>query len=287
MEAIYHQFNVPRGKSIIIDFLGDIHRGAKNHDKKLVQRKVDLIANNPTRHWVGTGDYIDAIVFTDAKRFDITTIEVGERVNFLQSLVQRQCDEIIKLFAPIKHKCLGLLEGNHEDVIRKRSGVFDPMYYLCKELGVKSLGYDAIINVSLQRPGGSFAGRQGSVFSIYAHHGHGGGRNMGSKVNRLMNLAGVIEADCYVMGHVHDKVITESDKLYVTRNKGNCQVRVKKLHYMLTGSFLHTYQQGNVGYAERAAFPNTSLGSPWLKLTVNKNWRNEASEGVILVEKYM
>ena len=40
-------------------------------------------------------------------------------------------------------------------------------------------------------------------YSLYMTHGSGGGRKEGGKINRLADLAGIVDADIYLMAHTH------------------------------------------------------------------------------------
>jgi len=278
MQAVSYVIQCKRGDRFPLYFIGDIHKGISHCAIDELKAAIALVKKDKNARWVGMGDYIDAVIYTDAKRFDPRTIE-GD-ISHLSNTVKNQCDSFLEDVKCIKDQCLGLIEGNHEATIAKRSGVLDPTYYMAKELGVKYLGYNAIILLTFRR------GRVGMDFTIYVHHGYGGGRKMGSNMNKLLDLAGGIDADLYVMGHVHDKVITEAERWYITRKKGHIEPRIKRIHFMLTGSFLKTYKIGPDSYAEKSAFPPTATGVPCLEIFVENNQLLDHL-GVLKVKKWM
>jgi hypothetical protein len=94
---------------------------------------------------------------------------------------------------------------------------------------------------------------------IYAHHGFGGGRKSGGKVNRLEDAA-ISFPDCqiYLMGHVHDKAAWIKPALHVAEQTD--KVIQKFRAFGITGTFKKTYQQDAMGYGEKMMYPSTALG---------------------------
>ena len=56
-----------------------------------------------------------------------------------------------------------------------------------------------------------------SYYTLYATHGHGGGRMKGGKANNLDRLKNIVMADIYCMGHTHTKVILDGQVNEVDR----------------------------------------------------------------------
>jgi hypothetical protein len=46
-----------------------------------------------------------------------------------------------------------------------------------------------------------------TVYTVYTSHGSGGGKRVGGKINRLEDMANIVDADIYIMGHVHQPAI--------------------------------------------------------------------------------
>ena len=99
--------------------LGDIHAGSIHCNEKMIKEEVSLIKRTPMSFWIGMGDYIDAINYTDP-RFDPKTVAKKYLIEGdIDKMIQMQINDIVDLLHPIKHKCIGLLRGNHEETIRK------------------------------------------------------------------------------------------------------------------------------------------------------------------------
>ena len=101
---------------------------------------MEWIADKENTFWIGMGDYIEAINYTD-KRFDPSTVE-NKYLKNLDNVVEMQMHEFEKIMQPIIHKCIGLHTGNHEETIRLRYHV-DVVKTLCKEWDVPYLAYSA------------------------------------------------------------------------------------------------------------------------------------------------
>jgi hypothetical protein len=239
--------------TIKLSFIGDIHWGAAQCNKKLLKACVRMIADDPTHWWLGMGDYVDAIC-PDDKRQDFRSLDPETKLKELNDLPKKQIREIVSELEPIKERCLGLLTGNHEEKIATK-------YYtdihsdLCLHLGVKNLGYSAFVNLKFPRL------RKDKTESVLicAHHGFGGGRKKGSKVNRIEDFAASFPyCDIYAMGHVHETISFVSTVLkYEPISQ---KIISKPRAFVVSGTFLETYTKDFSGYGERMMYPPTSLG---------------------------
>jgi len=235
--------------------LGDIHLGNACCDLKGAKEMVNWIENTDNVFWLGMGDYVDCINYTD-KRFDPRTVAEPYRSD-LSNSVRLQTEDIIDLLNPISHKCLGLHRGNHEETIRLRYH-YDVIYDMWKEMQVPVLEDTAITRLSFSD------GNHRSSFDIFSTHGCSGGRKGGGKINRLEDMIGFVDADVYLMGHSHIKA-TETKSVLYADNQMN--LKNKKRILAVTGCFLRGYQQGVTSYVEKWGYPPTDTGV--VKLTFN------------------
>ena len=100
-------------------------------------------------------------------------------------------------------------------------------------------------------------------FTIFAHHGAGGGRSSGAPLLTLERVALHFDADLYLMGHQHKKTTAPLSMLYKSGDK--LRHRVRRL--VGTGSYLRAYTLGSQaegrpqgGYAEKALMGPVELG---------------------------
>lgn len=230
--------------------IGDIHYGTKNCDIKKLEGLISWIAANKNVYWLGLGDMIEAINYSD-KRFDPQNI-LPELQNSLDNLPSAQAFQLAKKFNVIKDRCIGLMEGNHEETVRLKYhlSVTDLM---ADKLNTRNLGYVCMIRLYFRR-----LGRNRPVI-VYATHGFGGGRMVGSKINNLINIARDFEADIYLAGHVHEKIGCDRERLEVNKS-GKARLYARKKVFGITGCFYKTYEVGCKSYGEKQQYSPTPMG---------------------------
>lgn len=144
-------------------------------------------------------------------------------------------DQAFKLFEPIADKILAITLGNHDERIERETGI-DLMALLASKMGIEEryLKYSGIVTINLN------VNSRGKNYSIFVSHGTGlgGGRTKGGKANAISKLAEIVgNCDIYLMGHVHQPLIT-SDKIFmVDKYHGRTNELVR--HFVITSAFLN------------------------------------------------
>jgi len=243
--------------------LGDIHGGIKHCAEKKIKAKVAEIKDDPCSYWIGMGDYGEFITPSDP-RWDVSVVADWLHKDDIADDIEKW---VVKLFDPIKDKCIGLLEGNHEDAIRTHSHT-DVHKHICRDLGVDNLGYTCIISFNFRRRNSKEAHMVKGVFT----HGAGWGITQGAKMNRLERFMNIYPT-CRIaaMGHVHDKITRDYPYLDIENEKIVDRTRVG----MVTGTWFKTYDQGvRASYGEKKGYPPSVLGCPVfvIKPSLNKVW---------------
>ena len=229
---------------------GDIHAGTKHCAEDKIRARVREIQQDPFAIWIGMGDYGEFITGNDP-RWDIAIISDWVRPD---DIAESQREWIVNLFRPIKDKCIGLLEGNHEDQMRLHFKG-DVQAHLCKDLGVPNLGYSCFVRFLFQR-----TKTETQQFKGHFEHGSGAAITEGGKMNRLKRGLYYFDADMYAMGHVHDIYTTSPP--YLALNDAN-EIRQHTKAAAITGCWTRTYSQGiRANYAEKKGYPPAHLGSP-------------------------
>lgn len=238
--------------------LGDLHLGNAGCDIDKFKRQVNYIKSKSNCYWIGMGDYLDCINYTD-KRFDPSIMPEPFRSN-LDNLLPFQVAYFIKLIKPIINKCIGLHRGNHEEKIRLRYH-YDVMQEINRafDFELKMLKDTAITRLKLCYENSNTVG----MYEIFSTHGCAGGRKNGSKLNRLEDMIGYVDADIYLMGHSHVKTTSSRSVLYLDKNK---RIKHKKRVMAVTGCFLNGYKEGASSYVEKWGFPPCSTGCVKLML---------------------
>jgi len=233
---------------------GDIHAGTIHCVEHEVERKVDEIKNSKNTYWLGMGDYAEFITPKD-KRFDPSLKSTAEWVE-PDNLGHSQTKRLTAILAPIKHKCIGLLYGNHENSIR----IFNHenvQQNLCDALKVDNLGYSCFIRFHFQRENSTERHLITGAFT----HGSSGAITEGAKLMALMRWMKSMDADLYGYAHLHDYLEKSYSRMVVV-DKSNKQGKIKSkvVSGVTTGSWFRTYTQGiQASYGEQKCYPPTEI----------------------------
>lgn len=251
-ETFKYNIKVPDDLNyIIIVPLGDIHLGSYFCDIENFERWINWIYDNKHVYVIGMGDLM----------------EIGTQYSYgifeQNMLSNEQFKKMIEYLEPIakEKRLLGLLEGNHEYRIWKKTG-FNIVDIMCDRLKCHYYGRGAFLDIWINKE------RVKKNYTFYCLHGSSFAYTKGGKLNALMRLKNVIEADCYIMGHVHT-LMHDSEPIYVpVRRNGKLKLEFKTRHYVISGSYLKYWGT----YAQSKGLPPSGVGrSPKIKLHWDMN----------------
>ena len=255
------------GRSDVITIypIGDCHIGTRNCAEKHLRRFVAEIAADKNAYWFGGGDVLDCINPKDAKRFDFDTLPdwildggVNKIRKNLNSIVDMQIKRAIDIFNPIKHKCLGCIEGNHEIEIRRHYND-DVQTRLCSGLDVDDMTDSFFMRIGLAR-----SKSVGDVINLFAWHGSGGGRTAGAEPNHLARMQSIWEAaDISLRGHSHTFDILPPKPVLFIPSRGALPDELL-CRYRWSGNWgcwVKGYMAGQSTYDSRACYPPRPLGT--------------------------
>lgn len=248
--------------------IGDIHIGNIGCDIDKLKEDIEEIRNNRNYFWIGIGDFMECINLSD-KRFDPKSIDPDYSITDLDKLVQNQTDDVISLFYPIREKCLAIISGNHEETIRLQyyQDVCERMAYALK---VPFLGYSGFIKLIFYRFSGDKYKKRNpqqphnahttSHFTFYITHGYGGSRKAGAKINKMEDLAHMVDCNIVLVAHEHKKIIGDPiQKLGVSTDAK--RLVAQKTHSAMCGSYLRGYVEKTTTYIEKKCYPPSDLGT--------------------------
>ena len=258
-----------RTDKFLIWNLSDLHIQSRACAEGRLQADIETIRKDPFSFWFGGGDYADFIGYSD-KRFDPDVVAPWISVKDLGRLGQAGMHRVRDIFAPIKHKCMGLLIGNHEKRYELKTENDGLHGWLCEELGVRNLEYCAFFDIvfvrdpavtepSLHLSSPHKRGFSSQTFRVFAHHGAGYAQTPGGKLNRLVQFMMGFDADVYFCGHVHDKLARPEPAIGADVGCKNLIERVRL--GVISGSYLRTYAQHVTTYGEMAGYRPTNLGA--------------------------
>ena len=239
---------------VYIYAIGDIHLGDRNFTKASEEKLkgyIEFIKKTPNAYCILQGDLLNV-----ATRASKTS-------PFDQNLdLKEQIDKAVELFKPIKNKILGAVDGNHENRISDFTG-YSPTISVCDRLGIDYMKDSAIYIIRMSCHSKRDIPR--TSFTVYSTHGCGGGKSVGSKMNRVDGMRAIVSnCDVYASGHTHMLGCIPTITQVVNTSTG----KVEMMRQMLvdTGSFL----DWNESYAERMQLQPSKLGSPRIHLIVER-----------------
>lgn len=182
----YFRHEVPSSTVTLYPFVC-WHLGARQSDERFIKEMVQRVKDDPTARWLYMGDAGECV--TKHSKGDVfhQTMDLTEQL-------QAFCD----LTAPIKHKGLFGIQGNHGNRVFKETGMeFDEA--LCLRAGIPYLGISAFWQLILHRKGSKGA----CAFDIFTHHGVDSGVGIASKVNAAKKFENIVVADAIFSAHSH------------------------------------------------------------------------------------
>jgi len=230
--------------------LGDIHLGNAACNEDQFQAAVNYI-DEVGAYWIGMGDYCEFINMKDA-RFAPDELAGWIQVADLADLSRAQRDRFLATVEPIAGKCLGLVEGNHERVIKRH---YERDIYLEIVQGIKeagglegqdlAFGISGWLRLCFYR-GKKRANSGASTITINVHHGFVGGRLAGAKALNMQRWLWNHDADLVIFGHSHNQQ-SQVEAVELLDSGDNIRTRMRKGVY--AGTFL-----GLAGYAEAKGY---------------------------------
>ena len=250
--------------------ISDTHIGDKGFTKKTEKKLIsnlDWVKKTKNAYICLNGDILNTATLTSPS----SPFEQKEQL-------EEQIEHAIRLFKPVKHKIVGAIDGGHENRISKHAG-YSPTIALCRELDIDYMQNSALYLFRMGMKKGHCARE---TFAVYCHHSTGGGRSMGSKINRVAMLRDIIaDADVYCAGHSHMVGAIPAVTQVINRKSGT----VKTIRQMIVNS--GSYLEWNESYAERMMLPPTRLGSPRIHFFIKQNYskKGRSNNGLIGVRK--
>lgn len=270
----------------------DIHYGASGCDVSQLLADIDFVKRTPNCYWFFGGDVCDSINISD-KRKDLNTMALNFRhknnkyqkeqdkidstIDF-DNFINQQIDDICKMFKPIKDKCIGVVQGNHEHKVKVVYHA-DITERLCSYFNAPNLSETAMLRMRVVMPN---RGRFTNVIDWYIKHGYGASGTDGARINAVVKLGNRISAQVYIMGHNHGLGFVKKIRLALTKYAKHNEPRLiaKDELYILGGTYYKTYTEGESSYGERKAYDPTPIGSPIIRICTPKQVKIEGGKSM-------
>lgn len=172
--------------------VADYHWADPNSDHGKIMSDIEYIRNHDNVFCILNGDLMDCAIASSVGDTYGATLSPMEEL--------RAC---VELFKPIAHKVLCVTQGNHEARHYRTNGL-DLTELMCRQLGIEDR-YSPTTALIFLRFGmlDKHKHSRKVLYTIYVSHGNGGGRKEGGKIQRLIDLSTIIDADVYICGHTH------------------------------------------------------------------------------------
>ena len=229
--------------------LFDWHIGDSMSDAFLIENTLKRIKEAPNAYCILGGDLMDTAIASS----------IGDTYSaHLQPMEQLKL--CVKLFEPIKDKILCILPGNHENRVYKSDGI-DTTEMMAAQLGLsgKYSETTALLFIRFGHETRRNSEGRKMVYTVYATHGSGGGRREGGKINRLADLAQIVDADVYLCGHTHLPAVFREGFYRVSKSNSAVQY-VDRLFVNAAAALNYG------GYGDKAGFKPASKQSPVIYL---------------------
>jgi predicted phosphodiesterase len=241
--------------------IADVHLGNLHANEKLLKQLAQEIQTQPFTYWIGLGDMCEFINLRDP-RFDPSELAPWLDMDDLKDLARAETARFLDIMRPCASKCLGLVEGNHEESIRAHSEA-DVYSALIEGLADKEhehrLEHRGIVSWVFDR---GAAKANSWTLRIHATHGSGGGQSAGSVSNKLLQIADQMDGiDVVLMGHHHKPDWKPISRVRAGKRKSEvvtihtiaCPALCSDMRY----ADRKDYRAYPTGYAELLITPNT------------------------------
>ena len=171
--------------------VADYHWADTCSDHKKIKEDIEYIRTHDNVFCILNGDLLNTAIKSSVS-------ECYDSLSPMEEL--RIC---VELFEPIKDKIMCVVPGNHERRISKETSI-DITELLCRQLAIEDRysPTTALLFVRFGKQNGDSHFRK-VLYTIYVSHGSGGGRKEGGKIQRLVDLSTIVDADIFVCGHTH------------------------------------------------------------------------------------
>lgn len=251
------------GEPLTIFPFGDIHDGANNHCDKAFNDWLKETRDVPNAYYIGLGDYVDFASASEKRMLKAMALHETTR-DLLDTVAAKQLTTFRRKIKPFSGQILAMLGGNH---CYEFSDGQTSDQRIASHLGVKYLGVCGAIVLQIIYQGARFN------CTIFAHHGKGSGKTVGSSINNVADMERVAEADIYIMGHDHRRGVWHGDpklEFQVNCKTGKVETKDKDRLYVRSGSFQKAYEEGSPNWIVDKCSAPRALGGVKIEIHVNR-----------------
>lgn len=223
--------------------IADPHYGHKSCDVQTLKQDIEYIKNNDNVYCFLGGDMIE----------NASKLSIAGGVYEQTKMPNKQREDIVKLLAPIAHKILWSISGNHEERTFKHVGI-DVGQWIAEQLKVPYFDEPVYVDIMWK----------GYRWTVFDQHGATGSQTKGGKMNAAAKPIQWMEyTDFVIMHHIHDKLHNEITRIY--RNTIDFKLEELKQYVIVTSAYLRYFGT----YGARKGYAPPSTGRLAMKLYSN------------------
>lgn len=250
------QITAKYGQPINLFTLGDIHRNSPNHAIDKWYQDLDRMKNLQKKepcYYLMTGDLLEYLSSSERRFFVSGGFHDSTTTKF-----ERDCIADVDIFCKetefMKGRVVSIYGGNH--YFQFADGTTSDMAIAAKLKShyIGCSGY-TVLSFNIDE-------HHNHCVKIFAHHGTGAGKRVGSSFNGLEDASSYFsDADIILMGHNHQLGVAPISSIRCDRGKGDCY-KVKAFDRWLgrTGSYLKSYEPDTPSYPVDSMMRPSRLG---------------------------
>lgn len=237
--------------------IGDLHVGDKafgTESRHKLEGYVKWVQEHDNARVILNGDLLN------------TATRISKTSPFEQDMtLEEQISAVATYLYPIKDRIIGAVCGNHERRMMDFAG-YDPTISILTMLGLNIeqtyFKFTGILKIRVGKRMSRGAEAMRVAYTVAFTHTTGGGKTIGSKMNRIdvMRQSTVANADIYCGSHNH--MLGSAVAVALEFNPYSETVEQRKQTLVDCGGYL----EWNDSYAEAMQLPPMKLGSPRLRL---------------------
>ena len=259
------------GEPVYILPVGCVHADDPGFRESMFAKYIERVEREPNLYFLGMGDYRNFLRATARRHLAVLKAKDQEAWRDLDAMVRHEALLFYKKWLePIKHKVIGLLEGNHHHMMTDQT---TDTQYMCG-LG----GFPYLTDLCMIRLRIGSERRAMGVFKILLHHGDwaAGSASMSSDVGQVERKAAQFPLfDILIFSHTHRKWGMLLSPRLTIPERGELVTKEVPWVAVRTGCCVASYDNCLPHYAHKKLLPPTELGYVTLGIEFYRSYHAE------------
>ena len=214
-EMIIHKF--PERQDITIYPVADVHLGSRECMEQEFIDFINYVKDRENAYLILGGDLID-----NGLKNSLTNVY---RATMPPSQQKR---EMANILAPVAHKILAAVEGNHER--RSKESDDSPTYDILTKIDREEVYRENMAFLKFQFGEINGDGKTNPTYTLVVTHGAGGGQLTSGAVLRAERFGYAVDGmDALILGHTHKPFTTSPGKIFIDKYHNTVTVKPFKV----------------------------------------------------------